>query len=199
MRQSLAPLLLLSTVLLLLGPGRVSAEATAEREVYINQSRVGLETLKALESYYQIRIEDGRYWYDVYCGAWGVEGGPTAGFIAAGLDLPGPMPVGSSGGGTGIYINGREIHPLDQRGLQQLFGITIPGHYWLDAMGNLGMVGGPPLVNIVAAIQAAQRPPTGGATTHGYGGADGARGSVGGGMYSGTTATGKSVFWYPGM
>jgi len=34
--------------------------------------------------------------------------------------------------------------------------------------------------------------------THGYG-TSGARGTVGGGMYSGRTATGKSVFWYPGM
>ncbi len=170
-----------------------------QRQVIINQTPLTLEQLQALEGFYGVQIQDGRYWYDALCGAWGVEGGPTAGFIAAGLNLPGPLRADSSGGGTGIFINGREIHPLDQRGLQALFGITYQGHYWLDAMGNLGTEGGPPIVNIVAAIQQAQMMQPGGSVSHGYGGAGGARGTVGGGMYSGTTATGKSVFWYPGM
>jgi hypothetical protein len=153
---------------------------------------------------YQTRIGKGRYWYDKRCGAWGVENGPTVGFIMAGLDLPGPMPADISGGGTGIFINGREIHPMDQQGLQQLFGITYRGRYWLDAQGNLGVEGGPALVNIVAAIQDAQRRQAGGSTTHGYGSTGGARGTLarngqGGHMYSGRTASGKSVFWYPGM
>ena len=122
----------------------------------------------------------------------------------AGLDLPGPMPPDISGGGTGIFINGREIHPMDQLGLQQLFGITYRGRYWLDARGNLGMEGGTAIVNIVAAIQAAQRRHAGGSITHGYGSGYGGRGTLardgaGGHMYSGRTATGKSVFWYPGM
>jgi len=172
------------------------------RSVLINRVRLEPEVLQALESTYQTRIEDGRYWYDAYCGAWGVEGGPTVGFIAAGLSLPGPMPADISGGGTGIFINGREIHPLDQAGLQQLFGVTYRGHYWLDANGNLGPVGGPAIVNIVSAIQQAQAASaqqSGGSVTHGYGSAYGSRGTLGGGMYSGRTASGKSVFWYPGM
>ena len=173
--------------------------SAGERQVYINQALIGDEQLQALEQLYQVRIEEGRYWYDGICGAWGVEGGPTAGFIAAGLNLPGPLRADSSGGGTGIFINGREIHPLDQRGLQQLFGITYQGRYWLDAMGYLGVEGGPAILNIVAAIQQAQMQQSGGSVTHGYGSAGGARGTVGGGMYSGTSATGKSVFWYPGM
>jgi len=175
----------------------------AKSDVYINRVRLDADKLKALETIYQTRIESGRYWYDKMCGAWGVEGGPTAGFIMAGLDLPGPMPVDISGGRTGIFINGREIHLLDQRGLQQLFGITYQGQYWLDAQGNLGVIGGPAIVNIVAAIQASQRQQAGKSTTHGYNSTYGARGTLSGGsggsMYSGTTATGKSVFWYPGM
>ena len=170
-----------------------------QREVYINRVRLGTAQLQQLEGTYQTHIENGRYWYDALCGAWGVEGGPTAGFIMAGLGLPGPMPADISGGGTGIFINGREIHPLDQRGLQYLFGITYQGRYWLDASGNLGTEGGPAIVNIVSAIQNAQRQQGGGSVTHGYGSGGGARGTVGGGMYSGTTASGKSVFWYPGM
>jgi len=169
-------------------------------EVYINRIKVEAGTLTTLERAYQVNIQDGRYWYDRVCGAWGLEGGPTVGFIMAGLDLPGPMPADISGGGTGIFINGREIHPMDQRGLHQLFGVTYAGQYWLDAQGNLGVMNGPFIVNIVAAIQQAQSAQQGGSVTHGYGSGSGARGTLSGsGMYSGRTATGKSVFWYPGM
>lgn len=182
---------------------KATKSSNGKSEVYINRCRLDTDKLKALETKYQTRIESGRYWYDNKCGAWGVEGGPTAGFIMAGLDLPSPMPVDISGGGTGISINGREIHPLDQQGLQRLFGITYQGHYWLDAQGNLGVVGGPAIVNILDAIQASQRQQGGGSITHGYKSTYGARGTLSGGsggsMYSGRTATGKSVFWYPGM
>lgn len=186
--------------------GKTTPQAASKggREVYINRVKLDPEKLQSLESLHQTRIETGRYWYDGMCGAWGAENGPTVGFIMAGLDLGGPMPADISGGGTGIFINGREIHPLDQRGLQQLFGITYRGRYWLDAQGNLGVEGGPSIVNIVAAIPAAKRRQAGKSTTHGYGSASGARGTLagdgrGGHMYSGRTATEKSVFWYPGM
>lgn len=170
------------------------------REVYINRVKLSTDQIVSIEEMYSTTIEDGRYWYDRYCGAWGVEDGPTAGFIMAGLDLPGPMPSDISKGGTGIFINGREIHPMDKQGLQQLFGVAYAGYYWLDAAGNLGVVNGPFIVNIVSAIQRAQAAQGGGSVTHGYGGAGGARGTLSGsGMYSGRTASGKSVFWYPGM
>ena len=115
------------------------------------------------------------------------------------------MPVNISGGGTGIYINGREIHPLDQQALYQLFGVTYQGNFWMDALGNLGYVGGPAIANVLQASQAAQGGSSsgggsgGGSVTHGYDSTYGARGTVSGGMYSGRTASGKSVFWYPGM
>jgi hypothetical protein len=173
-------------------------KVAATREVYINRVKLDDATLQALETQYRIPIQDGRFWYDATCGAWGVEGGPTAGFIYPGLNLPGPMPVDISQGGTGIFINGREIHRLDQMALQQIFGATIPGRYWLDAQGNLGLEGGAPIANLAAAI-AASKGGQAGSVTHGYGGAGGSRGTVGGGMYSGRTATGKSVLWYPGM
>ena len=168
------------------------------REVYINRMKLDDATLQALETKYMIPIQNGRYWYDATCGAWGVEGGPTAGFIYSGLNLPGPMPEDISQGGTGIFINGREIHPLDQMALKQIFGTTIPGRYWLDANGNLGPEGGIAISNLAAAI-ANSRGGESGSVTHGYGKAYGSRGTVGGGMYSGRTATGKSVLWYPGM
>jgi hypothetical protein len=128
-------------------------------------------------------------------GAWGVEGGPTLGFILPNLDLPGPMPADISGGGTGIFINGREIHVQDQMALHQVFGVTIPGRYWLDAQGHLGIEGGMVIANLAAAMQAA--------AGRGYGSATGAGGTVGsdspGFMFSARTLDRKSVFWYSGM
>jgi len=181
--------------------GRAAASGRAvatTREVYINCVKLDDATAQALGTRYKIPIQNGRYWYDATCGAWGVEGGPTAGFIYPGLKFPGPMPVNISQGGTGIFINGREIHPLDQMALQQIFGTTIPGRYWLDAQGNLGPEGGGAIANLAAAIQASKAGQSG-SVTSGYGKAYGSRGTVGGGMYSGRTATGKSVLWSPGM
>ena len=171
------------------------------RNVFVNGVKLDQNTLSMIESNYQIPLADGRYWYDTHCGAWGVEGGPTAGFILPGMPFPGPMPYAISGGGTGIVINGREIHPLDQQALYQLFGVTYQGQFWMDAQGNIGYVGGPPIANILQAAQAkgSAGGGGGGSVTHGYDSTYGARGTSAGGMYSGRTATGKSVFWYPGM
>jgi len=181
------------------GSGAASGgEVRTKREVYINRVRLDEATLTAMEAQYGIPIQEGRYWYDVICGAWGVEGGPSAGFMYPRLNLPGPMPVDISRGGTGIFINGREIHPQDHMALQQIFGTTIPGRYWLDARGNLGLEGGGAIANLAAAIEAS-RGGQSGSVTHGYDKGYGSRGTVGGGMYSGRTATGKSVLWYPGM
>jgi hypothetical protein len=180
------------------GAAASGGEVATTREVYINRVKLDDATLQALETRYKIPIQNGRFWYDATCGAWGVEGGPTAGFIYPALNLPGPMPVDISLGGTGIFINGREIHPLDRMAFQKIFGATIPGRYWLDARGNLGPEGGRAIANLAAAISAS-RGGQSGSVTHGYGKGYGSRGTVGGGMYSGRTATGKSVLWYPGM
>ena len=177
-----------------------TAGATQDvKQVYVNRIKLEDSDVRAIQERYGVPIQNGRYWYDAACGAWGIEGGPTAGFIMAGMQLPGPMPADISRGGTNIFINGREVHPLDQAALQQIFGYTIPGRYWLDARGNLGPEGEPAITNLAAAIQASQQGGGGGSTTHGYPSAGGARGTVAGGMYSGTTATGKSVLWFPGM
>lgn len=169
--------------------------AATERDVYINRVKLASERVQELERQYQTLIMDGRYWYDAKCGAWGVEGGPTLGFILPNLDLPGPVPTDISGGGTGIFINGREIHVQDQMALQQVFGVTIPGRYWLDAQGNLGIEGGMVIANLATAMQAA--------AGRGYGTVTGAGGTVGsdseGFMFSGRDLGGKSVFWYSGM
>lgn len=176
---------------------RVGSSATgttdAPSEVYVNRQPLTLLQVAAFEQQYQTKLIEGRYWYDAKCGAWGLEGGPTIGFIIASLPLPGPMPENISGGGTGIFINGRELHPVDRQVLINMFGTALPGRYWLDGYGNLGPEGGGVLVNLaVAAQQSGQRmTQTGGGTV--------SSGSSGA-MFSGTNlSTGKPTFWYSGM
>ena len=84
----------------------------------------------------------GRYWYDRVLGAWGLERGPTAGFIAPGLNLGGALRADASGGGTGVFINGRELHPLDVAAIAQVVQV-IRGRWWVNAQGYFGPEGGP--------------------------------------------------------
>ena len=161
--------------------------------VYVNGQALTKKQLGDFERQYQTKLIDGRYWYDDKCGAWGLEGGPANGFILPSLPLPGPMPENVSGGGTGIFINGRELHPADRQALIAMFGTAILGRYWLDGYGNLGIEGGGMLVNLVSVAQQLQQK-----TTHSsYGSV-----STGpeGAMFSGTNlSTGKPTFWYSGM
>lgn len=128
-------------------PIQAQSQATA-RAVFINRVQVPADTLTLYEQYFQVRVPDGRYWYDRISGGWGVEGGPTLGFTVANLQLGGPLPPDISRGGTGVFVNGRELHPADVIALQQLLGPIVPGRYWLDAEGYAGQEGGPPITNL---------------------------------------------------
>ena len=124
--------------------------------VVINGQVLDAETIATLESGYRVQIQGGRYWYDAACGAWGLEGGPTAGFILPGLALGGALRADASGGGTGVFFNGRELHRQDALALQQLFGVVIPGRYTLDAYGNLALENGRFVVNLLQAVRQSQ-------------------------------------------
>ena len=90
---------------------------------------------------YQIAVS-GRYWYDPVSGLWGAEGGPSAGYIAPNLPLGGPLKADASGTGTGVFINGREIHTIEVMRLVELFGGPIQqGRYWLGPDGIGGIEG----------------------------------------------------------
>jgi len=150
-------LLLLGASLLFVSCGAADPAAppvVAERAVQINNHALdvaGMATLTQLEVAYKTRLSDGAYWYDPACGAFGTWGGPTVVCVPAGLVLGGPLPANASGVGSGIFINGREIHAFDALYLQHLLGPIQPGRYFTDAMGNAGLEGGPVLVNLVAA------------------------------------------------
>lgn len=102
-------------------------------------------------------VPPGRYWYDTATGAAGRWGGPMTALLAPGMALPGPLPGAASGGGdgrlTGVFINGRELHPQDVTGLRQ-FGTVMPGRYRWDVWGNVGLEDGAFLFNFFAVAQA---------------------------------------------
>ena len=154
MRRVLALRALLVAAALLTGGDMsipdLAAQSGPTRAVYINRTKLPADTLQLFESRFGLAIPDGRYWYDALSGGWGQEGGPALGFTYGGLPLGGPLPADISGGGTGVYVNGRELHPMDLLGLQQLVGPVMPGRYWLDAEGFAGPEGGPPVANLRA-------------------------------------------------
>lgn len=119
----------------------VPAATGAAEAIIVNARALSGDELGSLQRI-GVRVQPGRYWYDRVSGAWGVERGPTAGFIAAGLALGGPLRVDASGGGTGVFINGRELHPLDVAALSQLVQV-LPGRWWVNAKGDFGPEGGP--------------------------------------------------------
>jgi hypothetical protein len=113
-----------------------------------------LARLEKLERPYQARIPDGKYWYDNRTGAAGFWGAPAVALLAAGLELGGPMPANCSGGGTGrftgVFINGRELHPLDVAFLSSISpnGQVLPGRFWVNANGDFGYEGGQLIYNL---------------------------------------------------
>ena len=94
-------------------------------------------------------VPAGRYWYDATSGAWGMEGGPTQGFLQPGLPTGGAMDANASQGNTGVFVNGRQLPTADLQALSQVAGRTLsPGQYALDAQGSLRDGAGRSVVNI---------------------------------------------------
>ncbi len=155
-----------------------------------------LETLAQIERMYGKPAPDGDYWYDARSGAAGQWGGPTFGFLPAGLPLGGPLPANASGGGsgkvTGVFINGRELHPVDVQVLMSIYGQVFAGRWWVDGQGYAGQEGGPALVNLIVIAQQ-RAAATGNKSASSYYRTDGTGGNafVGGGCASGSIKTGS--------
>lgn len=140
---------MLRSSLLLIALLVLSLPATAQtRAVTVNGEALDSDLLTALEDHYNVRIEDGAYWYDPESGAWGLEGQPTSGIILARLALGGALQENASRGRTQVWVNGRRLPTQDLRALEALTGPIDPGRYWLDAAGNAGPEGGAALVNL---------------------------------------------------
>jgi hypothetical protein len=149
--RRIVPLVALAAAALL--PGNAEAQ---QRRVTINQVRVTDAQIEQLERQYRVRILDGDYWYDGRVGAWGYWRGPAMGLAVPGLSIGGPLPANASGGGTGVFINGRELHPGDVAALRAVTGSVLPGRYWLDANGWGGYEGQPAFFNLWALAAQAQ-------------------------------------------
>jgi len=136
-----------SIILLVLFILLLSVKMNAQNKVYINNKQIPQKTLNYLANYYQIKIQDGHYWYDNYNGAWGIKGGPTLGFALPFMNLGGPLKANASYGNTNVFVNGRELHYKDVIALQKIIKV-LPGWYWLDAKGNGGYIGMPATFNL---------------------------------------------------
>lgn len=159
---------------------------TMARAVHVNRVALDAKEIVALEQAYRVRILDGRYWYDKVSGAWGMEGGPALGQIHPALKLDGALRADASGGGqgklTGVFINGRELHPRDVAALRQITPV-IPGRYWVDAQGNGGYEGGPAIFNLYVLAEQAARSRGGSSWYYGNSLTSTYAGSSGGGTY----------------
>ncbi|HEY3067888.1 MAG TPA: hypothetical protein VGL09_19025 [Methylomirabilota bacterium] len=133
-------LTLLVAALLPLVTTPVHAQAPS---VVVNGVQLDAGVVRTLEQHYGTRIQNGRYWYDNVSGLWGFEGGPTAGRMYPGLRLGGPLRPDASRSNTGVFVNGRDIHPQERAFLQQCFGYVNRAHYWLNAQGIGGYDRGP--------------------------------------------------------
>lgn len=128
-------------------------ENSAHKEVVVNHTPLTAAEISAIEQQYGVRLVEGQYWYDRACGAWGIAGGPTLGFVMPGLQVGGALRADSSSGNTHVFINGRELHYFDVVGLQQFVPVQA-GRYWVDAFWNCGYEGGPALFNLAQLMRA---------------------------------------------
>jgi hypothetical protein len=147
-----------------------------------------------LEVAYGTRLPDLAYWYDSVCGTFGSLGGPVKVVQLAGIPLGGPVPANASGGGTGVFVNGSEIHAFDLLYLQHIVGAIQRGRYFTDAYRNAGRKSVPVLVNLLHAAQLKQQLSQ--YKSNLYSGESSSISSEG---VSFTNSTGKTVSWYPGL
>lgn len=119
------------------------AGASAATGVRINRVELEAATVQALADQFGVQVAPGDYWYDAFSGLFGMMGGPGLAFTMPGLELGGALPADASGGGTNVFVNGRELHPMDVAALMAL-GPIYPGRYWLRYDGYYGLEGGLP-------------------------------------------------------
>lgn len=145
-----------------------SHHATADDQVVVNGQALGPQDVQNLQSIVG-QVWPGRYWYDTVSGLWGYEGGPAMGQIASGLQAA-PLASNASGSGTGTFVNGREIHPIEYKRIADAYGYVLPGRFWMDANFTAGYEGGPPAFSLAGSGGSGGQ---GGGGVHSYEGAGG--------------------------
>lgn len=92
---------------------------------------------------YGIDLPPGRYWYDPVSGFWGIEGQGYTDQASPLMQLGGPLRPDASNGGTGVFVNGREIVARELAELQAVCGPVPHGRYWLNHELLAGPEGAP--------------------------------------------------------
>lgn len=123
-----------------------SAAATG---VFVNGQRLSTVQLRQLQRAFG-PVPGGRYWYDATSGLYGLEGGPPAGALPAGQPI-GTLSADASRGRSGVYLNGRQLPVGELMLYSVLLGPIVPGRYWLDGAGNIGIEGMPVALSNLAA------------------------------------------------
>ena len=137
--------------------------AERARAIEVNGAPLDAAGLRALAQVEAVigAVPPGRYWYDAASGGAGAWGGPASAYLGPGLPLGGRLPADASGGGggglTGVFVNGRELHPIDVQGLGRVLQQVQRGRWWWDAAGNVGKEGGPMLFNFYRLLEQQQR------------------------------------------
>ena len=127
-------------------------QPTGDRNIVVNGVRLTGKQLRVwedLERKHRVRLPDRRYWYDQVTGYMGYDGGPSKYQILSRPRLGGKLSPKATGGRTGFFVNGLELHPVDVNWYRRLFGRAPSGRYWLLSDGRFGVMGDPrPLCNI---------------------------------------------------
>ncbi|MEN7341572.1 MAG: hypothetical protein AAAFM81_01470 [Pseudomonadota bacterium] len=155
-------LMTLFLTILAFGGAPLHADTKNEKaapKVLVNGKALTHQQVDSLTQMYG-QVIPGKYWYDPVSGLYGNIGGAPMGQLYPSMTIGGPLAANASGGGngrlTGVFINGREIHPLEYMFYQQLFGTVWPGRYWMNAQGVGGFVGMPASFNVQAAMAQAR-------------------------------------------
>lgn len=131
------------------------------RHIRVNGKDLSPEEVALLAKAEQPRhqhLRNGAYWYDSASGLYGPWKGPAMGILAAGLKIGNPLDARASAGGTGVFVNGRELHPFEAASIREVMPLGA-GRYWLDARGNAGHEGSSKVeFNALVIAQGALRP-----------------------------------------
>lgn len=106
------------------------------RRLIINGARLSDQQVLDLERRFKVKLPDGDFWYDSYCGAWGRTGGPCLGLTLPGLKVGGQLKANASNGNTGVFVNGRELHTVDVLLLRLITPVVYRGRWWVNANGD---------------------------------------------------------------
>ena len=127
--------------------------------VIINTQELTSVQINEIQRIYGVTPIAGKYWYDARSGMYGLQGGPVIGVMYPGHSF-GILSPQASQGSSGVYINNRQLQTKEATQLANIFGYyqAIPGRYWMNPNGDLGVEGYPYAIgNVYMAIAIAQR------------------------------------------